>query len=111
MPGEMPEIGDDEDAAGLGEHPSGRQLGLGSRSRAPGAMIFHAAGLVPGRGDGPASELDRDGALNGAGGAVGSLPGPEGCQASSITTLMLHLAGSVRWTGEYMAKPGRRSAL
>jgi hypothetical protein len=40
-------------------------------------MIFHAAGLVPGRGDGPASEQDRDGALNGAGGAVGSLPGPK----------------------------------
>ena len=36
-----------------------------------------ACGGVPGDGDGLAGELERDGALDGAGGAVAGLPGAE----------------------------------
>lgn len=37
-----------------------------------------AGGCVPEDGDGLAGELERDGALDGPGGAVAGLPGPEG---------------------------------
>ena len=45
-------------------------------------MIFGVGGVVPGGGvpaggDGLAGELERDGALDGAGGAVAGLPGGE----------------------------------
>ena len=45
-------------------------------------MIFDVGGVVPGGGvpgggDGLAGELERDGALDGAGGAVAGLPGAE----------------------------------
>jgi hypothetical protein len=91
-----PKSGDDEDAAGLGERVSGRRLGLG---RVPGAR---GRGDVPrrrGRARSwrwPGSELERDGALYGAGGAVGACPVQKACQASSITTPMLHLTRLTR---------------
>ncbi len=99
-----PRSGDDEDAARLGEHVSGRRLGLGRVPGRAGAVMSHVAGGVPGRGDGPAGELERDGALYGA---VGACPVPKAYQASSITTPMPHLTESVRLTGEYAAKPRR----
>ena len=68
----------DEDPAELGGHVGGRWLGLGGVPGSAGAVIFDVGGVmpgggVPGGGDGLAGELERDGALDGAGGAVAGL--------------------------------------
>ena len=49
-------------------------------------------GCVPGDGGSLAGDLERDGALDGAGGAVAGLPVPKICFASSIAISMDHLA-------------------
>jgi len=73
-----PIFGGDEDAAELGEHVGGGRLGLGGVPGRAGAVIGDVGGVVPGGGvpgggDGLAGELERDGALDGAGGAVAGL--------------------------------------
>ncbi len=50
-----------------------------------------AGGGVPGDGDGLAGDPERDGTLDGRGGAVARLPVPKTCLATSVATSMLHL--------------------
>ena len=51
-----------------------------------------AGGGVPAGGDGLAGELERDGALDGPGGAVAGLPGAEDLLTVFYRDLILHLA-------------------
>ncbi len=86
----------DDDAAELGGHVRGGRLGLGRVPGGAGAVIFGVGGVVPGGGvpaggDGLAGELERDGPLDGAGGAAGACPAPKTCRASSIATSIDHL--------------------
>jgi hypothetical protein len=71
--------GRDEDAAELGEHVRGRRLGLRRVPRGAGTVVVDVGGVVagggvPDGGHGLAGELERDGALDRAGGAVAGLP-------------------------------------
>src|SRR6185437_450981 len=72
----------DEDAAEQGGHVAGGRFGLAGvpgrvQPAFPQAGGVAAGGGVPGDGDGLAGDLERDGGLDGAGGAVAGLPGAE----------------------------------
>ena len=72
--------GGDDNAAELGGHVGGGGLGLGGVPGGTGAVTGHVGGVVPvggvpAVGEGLAGEHERDGALDGAGGAVAGLPG------------------------------------
>src|SRR5260370_27584869 len=74
--------GGDQDAAELGGHVGGGRLGLAGVPGGAGAAGVDVGGGRPRgggahRGDGLAGELERDGALHGAGRPVAGLPGPE----------------------------------
>src|SRR6266568_2875992 len=72
----------DEDAAELAGHVGGRRLDLGGVPGGAGPVMCHVGGVVtsggvPADGDGLAGDLEWDGPLDRAGGAVARLPGPE----------------------------------
>jgi hypothetical protein len=74
--------GGDDDAAELGSHVSGGGFGLGGVPRGERSAFVQVGGVVacggvPGDGGGLAGDLERHGALDGAGGAVAGLAGAE----------------------------------
>src|SRR5512135_3323407 len=74
--------GGDDDAAELGAHVGGGRLGFAGVPGGAGPVFGHVGGVVagggvPAGGDGLAGELERDGPLDRAGGAVAGLPGAE----------------------------------
>ena len=67
-----PKFRGDDDASKLGEHVRGRRMGLGRVAGGAGAAAGDigavvSGGGIPADGDGLAGELEREGALDGAG--------------------------------------------